>query len=258
MARHEITRAMMLEAAFLNRENRFLHNSYDDEMAPHHYMVNGGKENMLEAMRTHWRSEGTGTLSRDPLQNAKYLFVAIITIACRFCVERGMDPAEAYDASDLYIRRMDACTEAEAIRRLTEDMMCFYCDAMAERRRRASLSLPIVRTLDFIEAQLHDKLDLETLAIHSGVSRTYLSALFHREMGVTLSAYVVKRRVEAARNMLRYTRRSAAEIGEYLAFSNPSHFQRAFKQETGMTPGQYRRAVGSYAMHDAVDKPTAF
>ena len=68
MARHEITRAMMLEAAFLNRENRFLHNSYDDEMAPHHYMVNGEKENMLKAMRTHWRSEGTGTLSRDPVR----------------------------------------------------------------------------------------------------------------------------------------------------------------------------------------------
>lgn len=248
MPRHEITRSMMVEAAFLNRENSFQHTSYDDEVAPYHYMVAGDRENMLEAMRLKWGGGGVGTLSKDPLQNAKYLFVAIATIACRFSIEYGMDPAEAYDASDLYIRKMDQCADPEAVRRLAPDMMCFYCDAMARRRKARDLSLPVIRTVDFIEAQLHNHLTLQLLADHAGVSPTYLSSLFHREMQVPLSAYIVKRRVEAAKNMLRYTRRTAAEVAEYLAFSDASHFQRAFKRETGMTPNQYRRAIGNYSM----------
>lgn len=249
MPKYKVTRSMMLEAAFTNRENNFQHTSYSDELVPFHYMVNGEKENMLEAMERYWSREGVGMMSVDPLQNEKYRFVAIVTMASRFCLEYGLDSTEAYNASDLYIRRMDTCAEPAAVASLIPDMMRFYCDAMAKRHQQASLSLPVIRTMDFIEAQLHDKLALDTLATHAGVSRAYLSTLFHREMGMTISAYIIKRRVEAARNMLRYTRRSAAEIAEYLAFSNPSHFQRVFKQETGVTPGEYRRAVSNYQMH---------
>ena len=249
MPKHEITRSMMLEAAFRNRENSFLHNSYENEQEPYHYMVNGEKENMLEAIQRNWRREGTGTLSKDPLTNRKYLFVSTVTMACRFCVEWGMNASEAYNASDLYIRRMDECQSMEAIEELAVDMMCFYCDAMAERQKQGSRSLPTIRTMDYIEGHLHDKITLNELAENAGISRTYLSSLFHQEMGVRLAEYIIKRRVETAKNMLLYTPAKVVEIAEYLAFSNASHFQRAFKQETGMTPNAYRRAVGNYALH---------
>ena len=253
MPAHEITRAMMQQAAFLNRENSFFHNAYDKESEPFHYMVNGEKEKMLEAMDRNWLPSGTGTLSKDPLQNAKYLFVASITMAARYCVEWGMDVSEAYDASDLYIRRMDVCRDRESIAHLRRDMMCFYCDAMADRKKQADLSLPVVRTMNYIEGHLHDRITLELLAENAGVSRSYLSALFHRETGVRLSSYITGRRIEAAKNMLLYTVSTAAEISEYLGFSNPSHFQRAFRQATGMTPNAYRRSMENYSLHAKAD-----
>lgn len=241
MPNYKITRAMMLHAAYVNRENSFLHNSYDDETAPLYYMVNGETERMLEAMRRLWKEEGTGKLSDDPVRNARYLFVAAVTRACRFCIRGGMDPTDAFNASDLYIRRMDAMNDAGEIRAMESDMMAFYSDAMREMHQLTRLPRPVVRAMDYVEAHLHEKIALEAVAAHARLAPAYLSDLFHRETGLTLGDYILKRRVEAAKNMLRYTDQKVAEIAEVLAFSNPSHFHRAFKRETGVTPNHYRR-----------------
>ena len=86
-----------------------------------------------------------------------------------------------------------------------------------------------------------DKQTLEEIAEYAGLAPAYLSDLFHKETGLTLSSYLLRRRLEAAKNMLRYSDQKIAEIAEILAFSNASHFHRAFKKETGQTPRQYRR-----------------
>lgn len=41
----------------------------------------------------------------------------------------------------------------------------------------------------------------------------------------------------------RYTDKSLLAIGEYLGFSSQSHFTKAFKKQTGTTPGEYRNAA---------------
>ena len=241
MPDHKITPAMMVHTAFLNRENGFFHTSHEDESAPFFLMVNGETERMLEAMRSLWKAEGAGKLSENPLQNVRYLFVATVTRACRFCIQGGMAPTDAFNASDLYIRKMDVLNNIDEIWALREDMMTFYSDSMREIHRQMRLPRSVIRAMDYIEAHLHDKQTLEEIAEYAGLAPAYLSDLFHRETGLTLSNYILKRRIEAAKNMLRYSDQKVAEIAEILAFSNASYFQRAFKRETGQTPNQYRR-----------------
>ena len=241
MADHKITRAMMLHAAYVDRENSFFHTSHDDESVPFYYMVNGEKEKMLEAIHRLWKREGMGKLSDDPLQNTRYFFVATVTRACRFCIRGGMDSTDAFNASDLYIQRMDRMNDIDAIWALREDMLCFYADSMKEMHRLMKLPRAIIRAIDYIEAHLHDRIALEEVAEHARIAPAYLSDLFHRETGMTLSDYILKRRIDVAKNMLRYSDQKVSEIAEILAFSNPSHFHRAFKRETGVTPNHYRR-----------------
>ena len=56
-----------------------------------------------------------------------------------------------------------------------------------------------------------------------------------------MSAYMMRRRVETARNMLLHSDYSYAQIAVSLGFSSQSHFIRVFREQTGMTPAQYRR-----------------
>ena len=69
----------------------------------------------------------------------------------------------------------------------------------------------------------------------------YLSALFKKQVGVTISAYIRTLRIDAAKNMLRYSDYTPIEIGNYLCFSSHSYFIRIFRQETGMTPKVYQQ-----------------
>ena len=54
-------------------------------------------------------------------------------------------------------------------------------------------------------------------------------------------SYLMEQRIEAAKDLLRYSELSQAEIGATLAFSSQSHFIHAFKRAVGVTPGQFRR-----------------
>ena len=241
MPDHKVTRAMMLHTAFVNRENSFFHTSLDDESAPFYYMVNGETDRMLESMRRLWKTEGAGKLSEDPLRNARYFFVATATRACRFCIRSGMAETEAFSASDLYIRKMDVLNKVSEIMALREDMMAFYSDAMREVHQQMQLPRSVMSAMDYVEAHLHEKQSLEEIAEYADLAPAYLSALFHRETGMTLSDYILMRRIQTAKNMLKYTNQKVAEIAEILAFSDASHFQKVFKRETGLTPNQYRR-----------------
>ena len=78
------------------------------------------------------------------------------------------------------------------------------------------------------------------LAEHVGLTPSYLSALFKKKTGLSVSDYIMKKKIETAENMLRYTESSYSEIAATLSFSSQSHFIKAMKAQTGMTPRQYR------------------
>ena len=240
MEQHIVTPSLLNRTTFANRENQFVHHTIEEEMVPFYLMVDGDREAMLAARRGRTPS-GTGTVSKDPLRNAKYLFVSTVTMACRFCIDAGLDPSVAFNASDLYIQRVDECDSIDEISAIAEDMMLFYCDMMSERKRRARFARPIARSMNYIDAHLHDRFSLQDVADFAGVSRTYLSALFPKETGITLNEYILQRRIEAAENLLRFGDMTVSEIAAYLAFANHSHLDRAFKRVTGETPNAYRR-----------------
>ena len=78
------------------------------------------------------------------------------------------------------------------------------------------------------------------LAKECGMNRTYLCKLFVDETGMTVGKYVTHTKMEEAKRLMDITPKSTAEIAEYLGYSSQSHFQRVFKQYTGLTPGGYR------------------
>ncbi len=79
------------------------------------------------------------------------------------------------------------------------------------------------------------------LANHVHLNPTYLSELFARETGTSISQFITDKRMEAAENMLKYSEYSFSEIAQILAYRSQSHFTKVFKKHSGMTPGEYRR-----------------
>lgn len=98
---------------------------------------------------------------------------------------------------------------------------------------------------DLIESALDENLSLERLARAAGISAHAFSAAFARTCGVTPHRYVIGRRIERAKQLLRGEQISVAEIALLTGFASQSHLATAFKRAVGVTPGQYQRADAS-------------
>ena len=72
------------------------------------------------------------------------------------------------------------------------------------------------------------------------MSASYLSRLFKKETGLSVSSYIRQQKIEMAKNLLRFSDSSMIEIANQLAFSSQSHFIQQFREVTGITPKKYR------------------
>ena len=228
------------ETFFKNRENNFTHSTYDEEMLQYESMKRG-EEDALRLGKEAFESASPALLSKDLLRGWKYMFVASTTLCCRYCMDGGMDSETSYNISDLYIQKADECNTVQEIFDLHEALFRDYTYRMREIHRGSGYSVAVLRCIDYIDAHLHEKITLTDLARYTGVTETYLSALFKKEYGLTVTDYIRKTKIEAAKKLLQfYDDLTAAEIGEYLAFSSASHFSKIFHEETCMTPKEYR------------------
>ncbi len=225
---------------FEHREVDYHHHTYEEDMAQYD-LVKRGDMKALEVGRRMFEGPTTGSLSDDPLKNYQYLFVASITLACRFCIEGGMGVEEAFNLSDLYIRQVDRCRSAQEVFELHDAMFRDYTTRMQRLSRKDVYSRQVHRCMDYIDKHLQQPLTVKKLAGALELSESYVSILFKRETGVAVSEYIRRRRVDTARTLLQYTEFSCVEIAEYLCFSSDSHFSRVFREYTGQSPKEYRK-----------------
>jgi AraC family transcriptional regulator len=97
------------------------------------------------------------------------------------------------------------------------------------------------RALAYIEANLGSKLSPRQLADLVAFSKSHFSRAFKRSLGLAPMAYVVSRRVERAKAMMRSTREPLSEIALACGFADQSHLTRSFQRCVGMSPGLWRR-----------------
>lgn len=224
---------------YLHRETAVRHHTNTEDLYQYDLLRMGDMKAVEEGVKM-FSSDLPGHISDDPLRNYKYLFVATITLASRSAIAGGMDAERAYNISDLYILKMDTLQSVDEVKALHADMFAFYTKEMAALDKVTVYSKPVVLCLDYIYDHLHEPIRAADLAARTGLNRSYLSTLFKKETGSSISAYILSKRIEAAKNMLKFSEYSFAEISAILAFSSQSHFIRVFKAHTGYTPRAYR------------------
>lgn len=224
---------------FLNREYNVTHLAYEKEIAFYNSIKSG---NIDEAKRLFepFDCEGMGRLSDDSLRNLKYHLIITVAFITRYCIEGGMEMETAYNLSDIYVRSIDKCRTEEQVNMLHKEVVEDYTQRMHLIKKTNMYPKSIIVCMDYIYDNLHTKITLEQLAEAVSLSPSYLSKLFRKETGTTISAYITAKRIEAAENMLKFSDYTCLEISECLNFSSESHFIYVFKSKTGYTPKAYR------------------
>lgn len=184
---------------------------------------------------------GKGKLSDNYLQNIRYHFVVAVSLITRYCIANGLEQEKAYNLSDFYISKMDKCQNDHEIADLHNAMCYDFCQNMHKLKKNGILSKPVVMCMDYIYSHIHTRITIKDLAEHTNLSESYLSKLFHKEMGIPVSEYVLTLKIEKAKNLLSYSDFSLIDIANYLAFSSQSHFIQVFQKKIGLTPHKYRQ-----------------
>lgn len=99
----------------------------------------------------------------------------------------------------------------------------------------------LARVLAFIDAQLDRDLTLEELAREACLSPFHFARSFKAAMGVSPHRYLLQRRLDRAKALLRAGALSTTEVALTCGFSSPAHFASSFKSATGITPSLFRR-----------------
>jgi AraC family transcriptional regulator len=94
--------------------------------------------------------------------------------------------------------------------------------------------------LDYVEANLSQELTLSDLAKIAGLSLHHFARMFKQTLGVAPYRYVLQRRVERAKLMLRTARASLVDISLSAGFYSQSHFTSTFGRMVGATPTEFQ------------------
>lgn len=222
----------------LNRQNFFFHHSPNRERNILDSIKQGNKENLLEHLSLPQDGE-CGVLSDDPLRNKKNLLICLVTVATRAAIDGGLDTELAYSLSDSYIQNIEYLSEMNLLNNLENQMFCDFSDNVLKAKKN-KYSKPIIICQNYISKHLYQELSLSELAEFTGLSPKYLSALFHKEVGLTLTEYINSRKIEEAKHLFLSTNHSIVDISEWLGFHDQSHFTKIFKRFTGITPKKFK------------------
>ncbi len=99
------------------------------------------------------------------------------------------------------------------------------------------------RVAELVEARLADPLAVEDLAAAAGLSAFHFARAFKQATGETPHRFVLRRRLERAKQALACGE-PPARVAAACGFSSQSHFGARFREATGLTPGSYARVFG--------------
>ena len=166
--------------------------------------------------------------------------IAIARTLLRVAARNAGVPPPAVDAlSGEFARRALQAGSADEVNSLSPEMVERFCDLVRQYRLRPYS--PLVRkVIHHVLLNLSQELTVEGIARVVSVSPNYLSAVFRKEVGKTLQAYIQHMRLDKSANLLAYTTMPVQEICAGIGIPDNNYFTKVFKKAYGMTPTAYR------------------
>jgi AraC family transcriptional regulator len=136
-------------------------------------------------------------------------------------------------------------TRDKAVDTLFTESLVAELVGAAARMRPTSRQAPawLRRVLLKLRAEYCEHLSMDGLSREAGVHPVHVSRVFRRCVGVGIGEYVHRLRIRAACEQMLQRETTLAEIGLATGFADQSHFTRAFRRYTGVTPAAFRNRL---------------
>lgn len=99
----------------------------------------------------------------------------------------------------------------------------------------------------WIDNNLEEKLDINTVADRAGYSKWHLQRMFKRQTGYALGEYIRMQKLKVSAERTANSGEPIVSVAISLGFDSQQSFNRSFKRQFGQTPGDWRRALAQPA-----------
>lgn len=114
-------------------------------------------------------------------------------------------------------------------------------------RKKTSLHPGLLRAVNYIEENFVSDISIPELAAYANVSQSHLNLLFRKHFGCGAVSFIMKMRLEHARELLKNPYAAIAETARASGFEDANYFSRIFRKHYGITPGEYRSSAAGNA-----------
>ncbi|MGN1480959.1 AraC family transcriptional regulator [Porcipelethomonas sp.] len=128
---------------------------------------------------------------------------------------------------------------AKLITDLLTSVITNYCIYEEDESEKYTCKLSAVK--DYLDNHFTESINLDKLSDIFYISKFYLTREFKKKYGITIIQYIINKRIEYAKELLRSTDKSIEEISEICGFNDPSYFSKQFKKNESITCLNYRK-----------------
>ena len=125
-----------------------------------------------------------------------------------------------------------------------KDGISYLINALASASHKDESKDTIQRAVDYILENLSKDISVKDVADYVCFSPEYFSKLFKKETGENVKNYILRIKVNTAKDLLKNPNIPVSLVASELGYSNFSHFTQMFKKHEGITPSEYRKKYG--------------
>ena len=181
--------------------------------------------------------------NNNPVRNIQNYSIIMNTLLRKTAYDAGVAAVYVDRLSSMFGRRIEKVSTSMAVSHLMKEMLTEYA-LLIRSYSWDGYPTGIKAVLFTIDSRYRDHLTLEELSRVAGVSPSYLSRLFSKVLGKSLSEYVNEVRITKSLKMLRNPDLSVAYAAVSSGFEDQAYYTRTFRKIKGMTPTEWRKKQG--------------
>lgn len=178
----------------------------------------------------------------DELRDYKDYTIALNTLLRKNAEDAGVHPIHIDLCSNQHIQLIEQTTCKEQCYTILSQIVLNYCRLIRKHTLR-DYSLLTQKIITYIDSDLTADLSLKTMSEWLNVNASYLSTLFKKDVGIPLTDFVNRQRIEHAKKLLIATELPTKTIALQCGIPDIYYFSRLFKKRTGTTPKLYRESA---------------
>ena len=175
----------------------------------------------------------------DPIRNLKNYCIIMNTLFRKAAEMGDIHPIYLNEISSVFAEKIEQADSVSGIKTLMSEMYRAYCQ-LVKKHKTGSHSPLVQKTKLIIGSDLSSDLSLSKLAAAQNINPSYLSTLFKKETGRTVTDYILSERMDLAVKLLETTRLQIQTVALHCGILDVQYFSKLFKKHTGMPPKEYR------------------